>query len=59
MTLPYLEVLARDGLVGFLQHGPHVAEGLNVHAAKVYHEGVASAFDLPVASVEELLGATA
>ena len=59
VTLPYLEVLARDGLVGFLRHGPHVAEGLNVHAGKVYHEGVASAFDLPVADVDELLNVTA
>jgi alanine dehydrogenase len=57
VTLPYLEVLARDGLEGFLRHGPHVAEGLNVYAGRVYHEGVANAFGLPLASTETLLEA--
>jgi len=48
VTLPYLEVLARDGLGGFLAHGPHVKEGLNIHRGEVHHSGVATAFDLPV-----------
>jgi len=55
VTLGYLEVLARDGLAGFLRHGPHVAEGLNVHDGRVYHAGVAAAFELPLASIESLL----
>jgi alanine dehydrogenase len=55
VTLPYLEVLARDGLRGFLRRGPDVAQGLNIHAGKVYHEGVASAFGLPLAPMGALL----
>ena len=57
VTLPYLEVLAGDGLGGLLRHGPHVAEGLNVYAGRVYHEGVASAFGMPLASTSTLLEA--
>ena len=56
VTLPYLEVLAREGIEGFLGFGEHVAAGLNAHAGKVYHEGVAGSFDLPLESVTSLLG---
>ena len=55
VTLPYLEVLAREGIEGFLGFGEHVAAGLNVHAGRVYHEGVAGSFDLPLESVTSLL----
>ena len=50
VTLPYLESLADDGLAGFLGHGEHVAQGLNVHQGRIYHAGVASAFGLPLAT---------
>ncbi len=56
VTLPYLEVLAREGIEGFLGFGEHVAAGLNAHAGGVYHEGVAGSFDLPLESVASLLG---
>ncbi len=56
VTLPYLEVLAREGIEGFLGFGEHVAAGLNVHAGGVYHAGVAGSFDLPLESVASLLG---
>ena len=55
VTLPYLEVLAREGIAGFLGCGEHVAAGLNAHAGRVYHEGVASSFKLPLESMESLL----
>ena len=52
VTQRYVEALANEGLEGFLRYGPHVAAGLNVHRGKVYHEGVAEAFDLPLASLQ-------
>ena len=55
VTLPYLEVLAGEGIAGFLGCGEHVAAGLNAHAGRVYHEGVASSFKLPLESMESLL----
>jgi alanine dehydrogenase len=53
-TFPYLRALARDGLPSFLGLGAGAAKGLNVHRGRIYHEGVASAFDLPHSPVSEL-----
>ena len=55
VTLPYLEVLAREGVEGFLGFGEHVAAGLNAHGGRVYHEGVAESFDLPLEPIASLL----
>ncbi|HLU46747.1 MAG TPA: alanine dehydrogenase [Planctomycetota bacterium] len=53
-TIPYLRVLAAKGLGGFLALGEGPRDGLNVHAGKVYHEGVAKAFGLELADVARL-----
>jgi len=52
-TLPYLLVIARGGVRALLDLGPEAAEGLNVHRGKVYHKGVAEAFQLGVADLVE------
>lgn len=53
-TLPYLRQLARLGLQGFVDHSRLYARGLNVASGKIYHDGVSSAFDLPLAPLEDL-----
>jgi alanine dehydrogenase len=52
-TLPYLLVIARGGVRALLDLGPEAAEGLNIHRGKVYHRGVAEAFQLGVADLVE------
>ena len=56
VTLPFVRVLSRGGLSGFLNLGSSVGQGVNIHDGKIYHAGVASAFELPVASLAELVG---
>ncbi len=53
-TLPYLVTLADRGLEGFVNVSPGHARGLNTYAGNVYHRGVSKAFELPLASVENL-----
>ena len=53
-TLPYLIVLAQDGVRGFLDMEPGVAQGINIHAGHIYHEGVGSAFGLKTQPLSEL-----
>ncbi len=55
-TLPYLERIAAVGVEGVARADPGLARGLNVHRGKVYHAGVASAFDLPLSPLEEVVG---
>ncbi|SEG82757.1 alanine dehydrogenase [Marinobacterium lutimaris] len=54
-TLPYVEALANKGWQAALASVPGFAPGLNVHAGRLYCEGVAAAFDLPLEEIEELL----
>ncbi len=56
VTLPYLKVLAAEGVQGLLALGKDSAEGLNIHRGKVYHEGVAKAFGLHHESFSNLGG---
>ena len=51
-TLPYLRHLAFRGISGLTKKDRGSAKGLNVYGGKVYHEGVSSAFDLELTSVE-------
>jgi alanine dehydrogenase len=53
-TLPYLRVLADRGVRGLAALGEGTALGVNVHAGRIYHEGVASAFGLPVSPLSDL-----
>ena len=53
-TFPYLKALATDGLTSFFELGPGARRGVNVHAGKIYHEGVASAFDMNSHSINNL-----
>ncbi len=53
-TFPYLRALAEDGLRSFFALGQGAVRGLNVHGGKIYHDGVADAFDLPTHSISEL-----
>ena len=52
-TLPYLRVLADQGIQGFLER-QGLAEGINVRQGKVYHEGVAKAFGLSHTALSEV-----
>ena len=54
-TLSYGLAMADKGLQQAMQENRPLARGLNVHAGKVTHAGVASALKLPLASVEEVL----
>jgi alanine dehydrogenase len=53
-TLPHLRRLAAVGVHGFVATSGAVARGLNVCGGKIYHEGVSSAFDLPLTRLEDL-----
>ncbi len=53
-TLPYLLMLADGGIRGFVDMGDDVAQGVNVHAGRIFHAGVASAFELEANKVSQL-----
>jgi alanine dehydrogenase len=53
VTLRYLAVLAEGGVGAFLALGDPQTQGLNIHRGRIYHEGVASAFELPHAVLSE------
>ena len=55
-TLPYLRVLANDGIQGLFRLGEGPAKGLNVDRGKLYHGGVASAFELDHTPLSEWIG---
>ena len=59
-TFPFLRRLAGPGdvtesLQRFVNSSPGTAQGLNVHAGKVCHEGVSSAFGLELTPLNELV----
>ena len=54
-TLSYGLALADKGLRRAMQESRPLARGLNVHAGKVTHAGVASALKLPLSPVDEVL----
>jgi len=54
-TLPYAIKLADRGWQGALQYDPALRPGLNTHEGKVYFPGVAEAFDMPCAEVDDVL----
>ncbi|WP_432697203.1 alanine dehydrogenase [Marinobacterium sp. YM272] len=54
-TLPYVEALANRGWRKALASLPGLAPGLNVHGGEIYCQGVAEAFDLPLADLEEIV----
>ncbi|MBS97943.1 MAG: alanine dehydrogenase [Oceanospirillaceae bacterium] len=54
-TLPYVEALANKGWRSALAQVQGLAPGLNVHAGELYCQGVAEAFDMPLASLDALL----
>ncbi len=56
-TLPYAERLATLGWREALRRDPALAKGLNTHAGRVTHPGVAEAFSLPLTPPDEVLGA--
>jgi len=55
-TLPYILELADKGWRQAMRDDPALARGLNVHAGKVTHPGVAEAHGLPLAGTSRLLG---
>ncbi|SDB84281.1 L-alanine dehydrogenase [Raineyella antarctica] len=55
-TLPYVLALADKGWRQAMRDDPALAGGLNVHAGRVTHRGVAEAHGLPLAGVARLLG---
>ena len=54
-TFPYAARLARDGWKSASRADPALALGLNIIGGRVVYPGVAEAFGLPLASVEEEL----
>ena len=54
-TLPYAVKIADLGWRAALQADPPLAKGLNVYAGEVTYAGVAEAFDLPCANLDEVL----
>lgn len=55
-TLPYALALADKGVPQALEEDRALARGLNTHAGKITHEGVASAFGLKATPLREVLG---
>ncbi|MBI4583633.1 MAG: alanine dehydrogenase [Planctomycetes bacterium] len=53
-TFPYLKAIAKDGLRSFLALGEAAAKGLNIHRGRIYHQGVANAFQLRHHPLSEL-----
>jgi len=53
-TLPYAIAIAEKGWKAALRSDPALALGLNTHAGRVSNAGVARAFEMPLATAEEL-----
>jgi alanine dehydrogenase len=54
-TLPFVLALAEHGWRKALAADPHLANGLNIHAGRVTHAGVASALGFPLTTVAAAL----
>ncbi|MCI0651686.1 MAG: alanine dehydrogenase [Planctomycetes bacterium] len=54
-TLPFLQRIAAIGVRGVARAEPGLAKGLNIWRGKIYHEGVSSAFELPLSPLEEVM----
>ena len=55
VTLPHVLRIAGMGWKEALRTDPHLAEGLNIWNGKVTHPAVATALDLPLAPMDEVL----
>ena len=56
VTCPYGFILADKGLAGAVAESPPLAKGVNVHAGKCTHSGVAGSLGLEHTPLEEALG---
>jgi alanine dehydrogenase len=54
-TLPFAVLLADEGFLGAISRNRALARGVNTYQSYVTHEAVASSFDLPYHSLEELI----
>ena len=45
VTLPYIKLLANNGLNNSLRNNNSILNGLNIHNGKICHKGVAKAFN--------------
>jgi alanine dehydrogenase len=54
-TLPFLLILADSGIQGFAALGHPTVQGLNIHRGKIFHHGVAGAFQMELAPLSEVL----
>jgi len=52
-TLPYLAVLATDGVAGAVRTRPELAAGINTQGGVVRHRAVAEALGLPYVAFDE------
>ena len=57
-TLPFVLALADKGTAKALTDDPHLRAGLNVHAGRITHQGVAAAVGLPFVEPTEALRTT-
>lgn len=55
-TLPYVSRIAELGWAEAMRQDPTLAHGLNVHAGRVTHAGVAEAHDMELVPVADVLG---
>ena len=55
-TLPFVLALAEHGIAAALKADPHLLAGLNVHAGRITHAGVAHALGLPALDPSAALG---
>lgn len=53
-TLPYILRLADKNWTDVLRNDCHFAQGLNISAGKIYCQGVADAFNLPLRPIDQL-----
>ena len=56
VTLPYTIKLANDGFVNALKSDPGFAEGLNIHAGRLYEKNVALEQKLEYSPIDSLIG---
>lgn len=55
VTLPYISKIARAGLKGALTADPALARGVNIHAGRVVHAGLAASLGCEATPLEKLL----